>query len=101
MYWFNIWTLSGQNDIGKSGKPYDTQKSSDPIDQKNLVQLTQMVVTTNQDSSNVNDPSLTNKEVLDNTLIHIMMFISQETQKNPIDNNEETSTSVQDNSHQV
>ena len=70
--------LSNQNDIyiDKGGIPYNTQKSSDTIDQKDLIQLTQIIVTTNQDNSNVNGPSLPNKEVLDNTLIHIMMFTS-------------------------
>ena len=68
--------LSDQNDIGKSGIPYDTQKSSDPIDQKDSVQLTQMVVTTNQENSNVNGSSLANNEVLDNILIHIIMCTS-------------------------
>ena len=89
------------SDIDKGGIPYDTQKSSDTIDQKDSIQLTQMVVTTNQDNSNVNGPSLANNEVLVNILIHIMMFTYQETQENPIANNEETSTPVQDNSHQV
>ena len=70
--------LSNQNDIyiDQGGIPFYTQESSDTINQKDSIQLTQMVVTTNQDNSNVNGPSLANKEVLDNTLIHIMMFIS-------------------------
>ena len=89
------------SDIDKGGIPFYTQESIDSFQQKNLVQLTQMIVTTNQDNCNVNGPSLVNNEVLVNILIHIMMFTYQETQENPIANNEETSTPVQDNSHQV
>ena len=89
------------SDIDKGGIPFHTQENIDSFQQKNLVQLTQMVVITNENDSNANGPSLVNKEVLDNTLIHIMMFTYQETQENPIANNEEMSTPVQDNSHQV
>ena len=97
----NMNILSDQNDVDKGRIP---QESSDPIDRKNSVQLTQMVVITKQDNSKLitfDGPSLANNEVLDNTLIYIMMFTYQEAQENPIANNEETSTPVQDDSHQV
>ena len=89
------------SDIDKGGIPFYTKESIDSFQQKSLVQLAQIVVTTNENDSNANGPSLVNKEVLDNILIHIMMFTYQETQENPIANNEETSTQVQDDSHQV
>ena len=68
--------LSDENDINKGKTPFYTQESSDPIDQKDLVQLTQVVITTNQNNRNVNGPFLANNEVLDNTLIHIIMCTS-------------------------
>ena len=73
----NMNTLSDQNGIDKSGISFNTQESSDSFDQKDSVQLTQMVVTTNQDNSELitfDSASLANNEVLDNTLIYIMMF---------------------------
>ena len=73
---FDMNILSHQNDNDKGGIPFYTQESSDSIDRKDSIQLTQMVVTTNQNNINVKDPSLANKEVLDNTLIHIVMFMS-------------------------
>ena len=94
-------TLSDENDIDKGETFFYTQERSDPIDRKDLVRLTQVVITTNQNNRNVNGPFLANNEVLDNTLSHIMMFTYQETQENSIANNEETSTQVQDDSHQV
>ena len=70
-----IWTLSYQNNIGKSGIPFYIyfyiQESTDSFDPKDL---TELVVTNNQDNSELSGPSLVNNEVLDNTLIIIVMF---------------------------
>ena len=69
--------LSDEIDIDKSGIPFYTQESTDSFDPKDSVQLTQMLVTTNQDNDQLitfDSPSLANKEVLHNTLIYIMMF---------------------------
>ena len=71
----NMNILSDQNDIDKGQIP---QESSDPIDRKNLVHLTQVVVTAKQDNNELitfDGRSLANNEVLDNTLIYIVMFI--------------------------
>ena len=73
----NMNSLSDHNDVDKSGIPFYTQESSDSFDQKDSVRVTQMVVTTIKNNSELitfDGPSLANNEVLDNTLIYIMMF---------------------------
>ena len=65
----NINNLSDQIDIGILFN----------FDQKDLVQLIQVVVTAKRDNNELitsDGPSLANNEVLDKTLIYIVMFIS-------------------------
>ena len=72
----NMNILSHQNDIDEGGISLYTQKSSYSVVQKDLIQLAQMVVPTNQNNNDFDGPSLANKEVLNNALIHILMFTS-------------------------
>ena len=77
----NMNILLDQIDIDKGGIPFYTQKNSDLINSKKLLQVTQVVVTTKQDSNELitfDGPSYhqMDNKVLESTLIYIMMFTS-------------------------